>query len=142
MLRDANGNGAMNMSRWLVPTRSSTAAAAAAAATELPYHLVVGLPALSPTMASGTLAEWYLKEGDSFSAGDGLAKIETDKAAMDFEAQDDGFVAKILIPAGGNDGTFLLVKVVLERRVRSANQYFYKAHDGVICNRIPTYKAT
>jgi Biotin-requiring enzyme len=77
----------------------------ATTAAELPYHLVVGLPALSPTMESGTLAEWYLKEGDSFSAGAGLAKIETDKAAMDFEAQDDGFVAKILIPAGGNDGT-------------------------------------
>jgi biotin carboxyl carrier protein len=89
---------------WLVPTQTMSTAAAI---TELPYHLVVGLPALSPTMASGTLAEWYLKEGDSFSAGDGLAKIETDKAAMDFEAQDDGFVAKILIPAGGNDGTFL-----------------------------------
>jgi biotin carboxyl carrier protein len=74
---------------------------------ELPYHLVVGLPALSPTMDAGTLAEWYLNEGDSFAAGDAIAKIETDKAAMDFEAQDDGFVAKILVPAGGgNDRTF------------------------------------
>jgi len=33
-----------------------------------------------------------------------VAKIETDKAAMDFEAQDDGFVAKLLVEAGqGND---------------------------------------
>jgi pyruvate dehydrogenase E2 component (dihydrolipoamide acetyltransferase) len=48
----------------------------------LPYHLVVGLPALSPTMDRGTLGEWYVKEGDKFSAGDGLAKIETDKAAV------------------------------------------------------------
>jgi hypothetical protein len=48
----------------------------------LPYHLVVGLPALSPTMERGTLGEWYVKEGDRFSAGDGLAKIETDKAAV------------------------------------------------------------
>ena len=66
----------------------------------LPYHLVVGLPALSPTMEVGTLAEWYVQAGDSFSAGDALAKIETDKAAMDFEAQDDGVVAKLLVPAG------------------------------------------
>jgi len=56
------------------------------AGDDLPYHLVVGLPALSPTMESGVLAEWYLKEGESFSAGDALAKIETDKASMDFEA--------------------------------------------------------
>lgn len=74
---------------------------------DLPYHLVVGLPALSPTMDAGALAEWYVSEGDSFSAGDGIAKIETDKAAMDFEAQDDGFVAKILMPAGqGNDSKY------------------------------------
>lgn len=73
---------------------------------DYPYHLVVGLPALSPTMESGALSEWYLQEGDSFAAGDGIAKIETDKAAMDFEAQDDGFVAKILVAAGqGNDST-------------------------------------
>lgn len=71
---------------------------------DLPYHLVVGLPALSPTMEAGALAEWYLAEGDHFGAGDAIAKIETDKAAMDFEAQDDGFVAKILMQAGqGNE---------------------------------------
>jgi Biotin-requiring enzyme len=67
---------------------------------QLPYHLVVGLPALSPTMEVGTLAEWYVNEGDVFHAGDALAKIETDKAAMDFEAQDDGVVARLLVPAG------------------------------------------
>ena len=71
--------------------------------SSLPYHLVVGLPALSPTMEVGTLSEWYKNEGDTFHAGDGLAKIETDKAAIDFEAQDDGVVAKILISA--SDGT-------------------------------------
>jgi len=77
---------------------------------DLPYHLVMGLPALSPTMDSGALAEWYVQEGDSFAAGDALAKIETDKAAMDFEAQDDGFVAKILVEAGqGNDSKLLEV---------------------------------
>jgi pyruvate dehydrogenase E2 component (dihydrolipoamide acetyltransferase) len=70
--------------------------------SSLPYHLVVGLPALSPTMEVGTLSEWYKNEGDAFHAGDAIAKIETDKAAIDFEAQDDGVVAKILINA--NDG--------------------------------------
>jgi biotin carboxyl carrier protein len=78
---------------------------------DLPYHIVVGLPALSPTMDSGALSEWYVNEGDSFSAGDGIAKIETDKAAMDFEAQDDGYVAKILLQAGqGNDSKYSFLK--------------------------------
>lgn len=70
---------------------------------DLPYHLVVGMPALSPTMETGVLAEWYVSEGSEFIAGQALAKIETDKASIDFEAQDEGFVAKILMDAGGDD---------------------------------------
>lgn len=58
------------------------------------------MPALSPTMEAGTLSEWKVKEGESFSAGDSVAEIETDKATIDFEAQDDGVVAKILKEAG------------------------------------------
>ena len=69
----------------------------------LPYHIVMGMPALSPTMEAGTLASWNVKEGDSFIAGDSLAKIDTDKASMDFEAQDDGVVARLLIPDGSED---------------------------------------
>lgn len=54
-------------------------------------------------MESGTIASWHLKEGDKFSAGDALCAIETDKATMDFEAQDDGVVAKILVQAGPDE---------------------------------------
>jgi pyruvate dehydrogenase E2 component (dihydrolipoamide acetyltransferase) len=61
------------------------------------------MPALSPTMETGTLAEWYFAEGQAFSAGDAIAKIETDKASMDYEAQDDGILAKILVPVGPDD---------------------------------------
>jgi hypothetical protein len=53
------------------------------------------MPALSPTMTEGNIASWKVKEGDSFSAGDVLLEIETDKASMDVEAQDDGVIAKI-----------------------------------------------
>ncbi|KAI1378236.1 pyruvate dehydrogenase protein x component [Hypoxylon crocopeplum] len=53
------------------------------------------MPALSPTMTEGNIASWKLKEGDSFSAGDVLLEIETDKATMDVEAQDDGILMKI-----------------------------------------------
>lgn len=101
---------------------------------ELPYHLVVGLPALSPTMSSGSLAEWYLKEGDSFSAGDAIAKIETDKASMDFEAQDDGYIAKILMDAGdGQDvevGTPILVTVEEEGHVAAFADFVAPASDA------------
>lgn len=78
--------------------------------SSLPYHLVVGLPALSPTMEVGTLSEWYKNEGDAFHAGDGLARIETDKAAIDFEAQDDGVVAKILIAASDGTDSYVYVQ--------------------------------
>ncbi|KAF2751919.1 hypothetical protein M011DRAFT_473218 [Sporormia fimetaria CBS 119925] len=54
------------------------------------------MPALSPTMTEGNIATWKLKEGDSYSAGDVLLEIETDKAQMDVEAQDDGILAKII----------------------------------------------
>ena len=58
------------------------------------------MPALSPTMEEGTLAKWLVKEGDTVNAGDILAEIETDKATMEFEAVDEGFVGKIVIAAG------------------------------------------
>ena len=53
------------------------------------------MPAMSPTMTEGNISSWKVKEGDSFSTGDVLLEIETDKASMDVEAQDDGVMAKI-----------------------------------------------
>jgi len=58
------------------------------------------MPALSPTMEEGTLSRWLVKEGDTVSAGDILAEIETDKATMEFESIDEGTVGKILIAEG------------------------------------------
>mmetsp|Transcript_12855 Transcript_12855/g.29925 ORF Transcript_12855/g.29925 Transcript_12855/m.29925 type:complete len:252 (+) Transcript_12855:208-963(+) len=70
---------------------------------DLPYHIVVGMPALSPTMEQGTLAAWNVEEGQAFVAGDVIAKVDTDKASIDFEAQDDGHVAKLLVKDGTED---------------------------------------
>lgn len=61
------------------------------------------MPALSPTMEQGNLARWLKAEGDTISAGDILAEIETDKATMEFEAVDDGVLAKIMVAAGTED---------------------------------------
>lgn len=63
----------------------------------------IKMPALSPTMEEGTLAKWLVKEGDTVKAGDLMAEIETDKATMEFEAVDEGVVAKLVV-AEGTDG--------------------------------------
>ena len=60
----------------------------------------ITMPALSPTMEEGNLSKWLVKEGDSVSAGDVIAEIETDKATMEVEAVDEGTVAKIVVPEG------------------------------------------
>ena len=61
------------------------------------------MPALSPTMETGNLAKWLKKEGEAVKAGDVIAEIETDKATMEFEAVDEGTLAKILVPEGAAD---------------------------------------
>src|SRR4051812_2794756 len=61
------------------------------------------MPALSPTMEEGTLAKWLVKEGDEVKSGDILAEIETDKATMEFEAVDEGKIARIVIPEGTDE---------------------------------------
>lgn len=58
------------------------------------------MPALSPTMTEGNISRWTIKEGDKFTAGDVILEIETDKATMDVEAQDDGVLFKIMQPDG------------------------------------------
>lgn len=65
-------------------------------ANDYPPHTLYPMPALSPTMEMGTIAKWTKSEGEAFAAGDVLCEIETDKATVDFEAQDDGVIAKIL----------------------------------------------
>ncbi|KAE8538738.1 pyruvate dehydrogenase complex dihydrolipoamide acetyltransferase [Cryptococcus gattii VGV] len=61
------------------------------------------MPAMSPTMTEGGIAQWKKKEGESFSAGDVLIEIETDKATIDVEAQDDGVMAKIIAQDGSKN---------------------------------------
>ena len=58
------------------------------------------MPALSPTMEEGVLAKWHIKVGDTVSAGDVIAEIETDKATMEVEAVDEGEVLEILVEEG------------------------------------------
>lgn len=61
------------------------------------------MPAMSPTMEIGNIVEWKVKEGGTFNAGDLLLSIETDKATIDVEAQDDGVMGKIIYQNGATD---------------------------------------
>ncbi|MCZ6814804.1 MAG: biotin/lipoyl-binding protein, partial [Alphaproteobacteria bacterium] len=64
--------------------------------------VTIRMPALSPTMTEGKIAQWLKKEGEAVRSGDLLAEIETDKATMEVEATDEGILGKILA-AAGND---------------------------------------
>jgi len=61
---------------------------------------IIGLPKLSPTMEEGVLVKWTKKEGDKVSPGDLVAEVETDKANMDFNIEDDGVLLKFLVKEG------------------------------------------
>lgn len=81
-------------------------------------------------MESGTIASWMLKEGEAFAAGDVLCSVETDKATVDFEAQDEGIVAKILAEAGPADipcGDPILITVEDQDDVAAFADYVVKA---------------
>jgi len=95
-----------------------------------PAHEVVGMPSLSPTMEAGAIASWNLEEGQSFGAGDVLCEVETDKATVSFEAQDDGVVAKILAEAGPTEidcGVPILITVEDEADVDAFKDYVVEA---------------
>ncbi|KAM7463839.1 hypothetical protein LguiA_031960 [Lonicera macranthoides] len=70
---------------------------------EPPSHTIIGMPALSPTMSQGNITKWRKKEGDKIEVGDVICEIETDKATLEFECLEEGFMAKILVPEGSKD---------------------------------------
>jgi len=72
-------------------------------ASSLPEHVVLEMPALSPTMSQGNIIKWLIKEGEGFSTGDAICDIETDKATVSYDVQEDGYLAKIVQPAGAQD---------------------------------------
>ncbi|XP_073441255.1 dihydrolipoyllysine-residue acetyltransferase component of pyruvate dehydrogenase complex, mitochondrial [Dendrobates tinctorius] len=91
-----------------------------------PTHMKIMLPALSPTMTMGTIQKWEKKVGEKLSEGDLLAEIETDKATIGFEVQEEGYLAKILIAEGTRDvplGTPLCIIVEKESDVGSFADY-------------------
>ena len=70
---------------------------------DYPPHQVITMPALSPTMTQGSIGPWRKSSGEAVNPGDVLVEIETDKAMMEFEAQEEGFLAKVLKLEGEKD---------------------------------------
>lgn len=94
--------------------------------TSYPEHLKLSMPALSPTMTAGKISQWIKKEGESVSAGDVICEVETDKASVGYEIQEDGVIAKILAPEGGNDisiGEPLAILVFSKDDVKAFDNY-------------------
>merc|ERR1719489_201252 len=91
-----------------------------------PPHVKVTLPALSPTMEMGSIVTWEKKEGDKVSEGDLLCEIETDKATMGFETPEEGYLAKVILPAGSKDipiGRLLCIITANEEDVAKFKDY-------------------
>src|SRR5262252_356248 len=90
------------MPRWTRrPILAPPARSARRSRVVMPVNIL--MPALSPTMEKGNLAKWFKKEGDKVKPGDVIAEIETDKATMEYEAIDEGTLAKIVVPEGTQD---------------------------------------
>ncbi|KAM3868638.1 dihydrolipoyllysine-residue acetyltransferase component of pyruvate dehydrogenase complex, mitochondrial [Diretmus argenteus] len=98
----------------------------AAPGSSYPPHLKILLPALSPTMTMGTVQRWEKKVGEKLSEGDLLAEIETDKATIGFEVQEEGYLAKIMVAEGTRDvplGMPLAIIVEKESDIAAFNDY-------------------
>lgn len=98
----------------------------AAVKTTYPDHIKMEMPNLSPTMEKGNIKKWGKKVGDKISPGAVLASIETDKAAVDFEMQEDGYIAALLFPEGAKDiplGTTIAIVVDDEADIAAFANY-------------------
>ncbi|XP_029429445.1 dihydrolipoyllysine-residue acetyltransferase component of pyruvate dehydrogenase complex, mitochondrial isoform X1 [Rhinatrema bivittatum] len=108
------------------PSPAAPQPAVQAPGSTYPPHLKILLPALSPTMTMGTVQRWEKKVGEKLSEGDLLAEIETDKATIGFEVQEEGYLAKILIAEGTRDvplGTPLCIIVEKESDIPTFADY-------------------
>jgi pyruvate dehydrogenase E1 component beta subunit len=101
----------------------------------------IKMPALSPTMEEGTLAKWLVKEGDSVKSGDIMAEIETDKATMEFEAVDEGVIAKILVAEGTDNVKVGTAIAVLAEEGEDASTVT-ETRSGEDANAAPKNEAT
>ncbi|XP_022846956.1 dihydrolipoyllysine-residue acetyltransferase component 3 of pyruvate dehydrogenase complex, mitochondrial-like [Olea europaea var. sylvestris] len=95
-------------------------------ASDLPPHQEIGMPSLSPTMTEGNIARWLKKEGDKISPGEVLCEVETDKATVEMECMEEGYLAKILRGDGSSGikvGEIIAITVEEEEDVAKFKDY-------------------
>ncbi|GAX79200.1 hypothetical protein CEUSTIGMA_g6640.t1 [Chlamydomonas eustigma] len=123
-----------------VSTSSANTVGHATSPASYPSHTKLSMPSLSPTMERGNIVKWMVEEGTEIKPGDVLAEIETDKATLAFENQDDGFIAKIVKPAGSKDvpvGTTVAIIVEDKTSVAAFASYSETSSPAASSNAAP-----
>ncbi|KAM3206194.1 hypothetical protein ACQJBY_061713 [Aegilops geniculata] len=93
---------------------------------DLPPHEAIGMPSLSPTMTEGNIAKWVKKEGDKVSPGEVLCEVETDKATVEMECMEEGYLAKIVCGDGAKEikvGEIIAITVEEEGDIEKFKDY-------------------
>lgn len=112
--------------------------------SSLPTHEIVRLPNLSPTMEVGTIVSWEKEEGDRIEEGEVLALIETDKSTMEMETPEEGYLAKIILPAGAKDvpvNQLIAIIVSEEEDIAAFKDYTGENEDGASAVDAPVEEA-
>jgi pyruvate dehydrogenase E2 component (dihydrolipoamide acetyltransferase) len=78
------------------------------------------MPALSSTMTEGKIVEWLKKPGDKVERGESVLVVESDKADMDVESFNEGFLAAVLMPAGGTAPVGETIGLIVETQAEIA----------------------
>jgi pyruvate dehydrogenase E2 component (dihydrolipoamide acetyltransferase) len=87
----------------------------------MPFTLT--MPKLSPTMEEGTITKWQKKVGDFVKAGDVVFEVATDKATVEYNALDEGYLRQILVPEGGEAIVNQSVAIFTEKKEESIEGY-------------------
>ncbi|KAL9224955.1 hypothetical protein vseg_000930 [Gypsophila vaccaria] len=93
---------------------------------DLPPHQEIGMPSLSPTMTEGNIAKWLKKEGDKVAPGEVLCEVETDKATVEMECMEEGYLAKIVRGDGSQGiqvGEVIAITVEEEEDIQKFKDY-------------------
>ncbi|KAH0652236.1 hypothetical protein KY290_032572 [Solanum tuberosum] len=109
-------------------------------ASDLPPHQAIGMPSLSPTMTEGNIARWLKKEGDKVSPGEVLCEVETDKATVEMECMEEGYLAKILHGDGASSikvGEVIAVTVEEEDDIAKFKDYQPSTSDATPSPKAP-----
>ncbi|XVF26996.1 hypothetical protein REPUB_Repub14bG0068800 [Reevesia pubescens] len=98
-----------------------------------PPHQEIGMPSLSPTMTEGSIARWLKKEGDKVIPGEVLCEVETDKATVEMECMEEGYLAKIIKGDGSKEikvGEIIAITVEEEEDIAKFKDYSPAASDS------------